>query len=399
MKKRLADRIHRMTPSATVELAGKIAQLRSQGVDILSFSVGEPDFETPDNICQAAKQAIDDGFTKYTAAAGLEPVRREICKKLEKDNGLAYTPDQIIICTGAKQALYNAFMAICNPGDEVILPTPCWVSYMEIIKMAGGVPVPVPCGEDNGFQPRIEDLRAAVTDRTAAILFCSPNNPTGAVYSRELLTEIGQLAAEHGLFVVSDEIYEALVYDEARHYSVAALCPGIKDSCIVINGVSKTYAMTGWRVGYAAGPRDIIKAMCSLQGHMTSNTVAINQMACMEAMQGPQDAVVRMHDEYARRRRYMMDRLNAMSGVRCPDAKGAFYVFPNVGALYGKSDGKRTIRDSSDLAAYLLEEAHVAVVPGVAFQAPEYLRLTYASSMENIIEGMDRMEAALQKLK
>ena len=221
-----------MTPSATVELAGKIAQLRSQGVDILSFSVGEPDFETPDNICQAAKQAIDDGFTKYTAAAGLEPVRREICKKLEKDNGLAYTPDQIIICTGAKQALYNAFMAICNPGDEVILPTPCWVSYMEIIKMAGGVPVPVPCSEDNGFQPRIEDLRAAVTDRTAAILFCSPNNPTGAVYSQELLTEIGHLAAEHGLFVVSDEIYEALVYDEARHYSVAALCPGSRTAAL-----------------------------------------------------------------------------------------------------------------------------------------------------------------------
>lgn len=399
MKERLANRIHQMTPSATVELAGKIAQLKSQGVDVISFSVGEPDFETPQNICQAAKQAIDDGYTKYTAAAGLEPVRQRICKKLLDDNGLSYTPDQIIICTGAKQALYNAFMTICNPGDEVILPAPCWVSYMEIVKLAGGVPVLVPCTQENGFQPRIQDLRAAVTDRTAAILFSSPNNPTGAVYSRELLTEIGRLAVERDLFVVSDEIYEALVYDDARHYSVAALCPEIKDRCIVINGVSKTYAMTGWRVGYAAGHRDVIKAMCSLQGHMTSNTAAMNQLACLEALQGPQDAVTRMHDEYARRRRYMIDRLNAMPGVHCPEAKGAFYTFPHVAALYGKSDGSRVIRNSSDLAAYLLEESHVAVVPGVAFQAPEHLRLTYASSMENIIEGMDRMEAALQKLK
>lgn len=399
MKKRLANRIHQMIPSATVELAGKIAQLRSQGVDILSFSVGEPDFDTPRNICQAAKQAIDDGFTKYTAAAGLQPVRERICKKLLDDNGLVYTPDQIIICTGAKQALYNAFMAICNPGDEVLLPAPCWVSYMEIIKLAGAIPVLVQCTEETGFQPRIEDLRAAVTDKTAAILFSSPNNPTGAVYSRELLTEIGRLAAERDLFLVSDEIYEALVYDEARHYSVAALCPEIKERCIVVNGVSKTYAMTGWRVGYAAGNVDVIKAMCSLQGHMTSNTAAINQMACLEALQGPQNTVANMHDEFARRRRYMIDRLNAMPNIRCPEAKGAFYTFPNVSGLYGKAANGYIIHSSNDLASYLLEESHVAVVPGMAFQAPDYLRLTYASSMENIVEGMDRMESAIRKLK
>lgn len=398
MEKRLADRVYQMTPSATVELAGKVAQLKSQGVDVISFSVGEPDFQTPKNICEAGKKAIDDGFTKYTPAAGIMSVRECICKRLHDYNGLDYAPNQVIICTGAKQALYNAIMALVTPGDEVILPIPCWVSYVEMIKLAGGVPVLVPCSEENGFQPEIEDLRRAVTDKTKVILFNSPNNPTGAVYGKELLMAIGALAVEKDLFLISDEIYEALVYDGTEQHSVAALCPEVKERCIVINGTAKTYAMTGWRTGFAAGPADIIKAMSNLQGHMTSNAAAMAQVACIEAYNGPQDAAAAMCEEYGRRRRYMIDRLNAIPGIRCPEAKGAFYTFPHVASLFRKAAGDTVIKNSSDLATYLLEDSHVAVVPGVAFEAPDYLRLTYASSMENIIEGMDRIEASIRKL-
>lgn len=395
----ISDRILQMTPSATVELAGKVSDLKAQGVDILSFSLGEPDFQTPENIIRAADRAMEDGFTKYTAAAGLPDLREAICEKLQRDNGLRYTPGQIIVTTGAKQAIYNALMALCNPGDEVIIPTPCWVSYVEMVKLAGAVPVLVPTREEDGFTPDIQTLRAAVTGRTAAILFNSPNNPTGAVYGRETLRAIGELALEKGFWLISDEIYEKLIYDGEVHYSVAALCPEAKDRCIVINGLSKSYAMTGWRVGYAAGPAPTIKGMCSLQGHTTSNTNTIAQKAAVEALRGPQDSVTAMHDEFARRREVMIQRLNAMPGVRCADVKGAFYTFPNVSALYGKSADGRTIRDSSGLAAFLLEKAHIAVVPGVAFEAPDYLRLTYASSMREITEGMDRMERCLRTLQ
>ena len=395
----LSNRILEMTPSATVELAGKIADLKAQGVDILSFSVGEPDFPTPKNIIEAAKVAMDQGFTKYTAAAGIMELREAVCDKFKKDNGLEYAPNQIIVTTGAKQAIYNALMAICNPGDEVIIPTPCWVSYVEMVKLTGAVPVLVEAYGEDGFIPKLENLKAAVSDKTKAILFNSPNNPTGAVNDAETLKGIGQLALENDFWLVSDEIYEALVYDGAEHFSVAALCPEVKDNCIIINGVSKSYSMTGWRIGYAAGPAKTIKGMSSLQGHSTSNATSIAQKAAVEALRGPQESVGIMHDEFARRRKVMIDRLNAMPGIECADVKGAFYTFPKVSALYGKSAGKWTIKDSSDLAAYLLEEAHIAVVPGVAYEAPEYLRLTYASSMEEIVEGMDRMERCINALK
>lgn len=395
----LSNRILDMTPSATVELAGKIADLKAQGVDILSFSVGEPDFPTPQNIIEAAKVAMDQGFTKYTAAAGIADLREAVCDKFKKDNGLEYATNEIIVTTGAKQAIYNALMAICNPGDEVIIPTPCWVSYVEMVKLTGAVPVLVAALEEDGFIPKVEKLRAAVTDKTKAILFNSPNNPTGAVYDADTLRGIGDLAVEKDFWLVSDEIYEALVYDGAEHFSVAALVPAAKEKCIVINGVSKSYSMTGWRVGYAAGPAKTIKGMCSLQGHSTSNATSIAQKAAVEALRGPQESVGIMHDEFARRREVMIERLNAMPGIRCANVKGAFYTFPNVSALYGKSAGGRVIKDSSDLAAYLLDEAHIAVVPGVAYEAPDYLRLTYASSMEEIVEGMDRMERCIKALK
>lgn len=395
----LSKRILEMTPSATVELAGKIAELKAQGVDILSFSVGEPDFPTPQNIVEAAKDALDAGFTKYTAAAGIADLREAICEKLKRDNGLEYTPAEIIVTTGAKQAIYNALMATCNPGDEVIIPTPCWVSYVEMVKLTGAKPVLVEAREEDKFIPSLDAVRAAVSDRTKAILFNSPNNPTGAVYDADTLRGLAQLALKNDFWLISDEIYEALVYDGTKHYSVAALCPDVKSRCIVINGVSKSYSMTGWRIGYAAGPARTIKGMGSLQGHSTSNATAFAQKASVEALRGPQESVRIMHDEFARRREFMIRRLNEMPGVRCADVKGAFYAFPNVSALYGKSAGGRTIRNSGDLAAYLLDEAHIAVVPGAAYEAPDFIRLTYATSMEEIEEGMDRMERCLRALQ
>ena len=395
----LSKRILEMTPSATVELAGKIAELKAQGVDILSFSVGEPDFPTPQNIVDAAKDALDAGFTKYTAAAGIAELREAVCEKLKRDNGLDYTSAEIIVTTGAKQAIYNALMAICNPGDEVIIPTPCWVSYVEMVKLTGAKPVLVEAKEEDGFIPALDAIEAAVTDRTKAILFNSPNNPTGAVYDADTLRGLGRMALEKDFWLISDEIYEALVYDGARHYSVAALVPDVKHRCIIINGVSKSYSMTGWRIGYAAGPARTIKGMGSLQGHSTSNATAFAQKASVEALRGPQESVKVMHDEFARRREFMIRRLNEMPGVRCADVKGAFYAFPNVAALYGKSAGGRTISNSGDLAAYLLDEAHIAVVPGAAYEAPDYIRLTYATSMEDIREGMDRMERCIRALQ
>ena len=392
----LSKRILEMTPSATVELAGKIAELKAQGVDILSFSVGEPDFPTPQNIVDAAKDALDAGFTKYTAAAGIVELREAVCEKLKRDNGLDYTSAEIIVTTGAKQAIYNALMAICNPGDEVIIPTPCWVSYVEMVKLTGAKPVLVEAKEEDGFIPALDAIEAAVTDRTKAILFNSPNNPTGAVYDADTLRGLGRMALEKDFWLISDEIYEALVYDGARHYSVAALVPDVKHRCIIINGVSKSYSMTGWRIGYAAGPARTIKGMGSLQGHSTSNATSFAQKASVEALRGPQESVKVMHDEFARRREFMIRRLNEMPGVRCADVKGAFYAFPNVAALYGKSAGGRTISNSGDLAAYLLDEAHIAVVPGAAYEAPDYIRLTYATSMEDIREGMDRMERCIR---
>lgn len=395
----VSNRILEMTPSATVELAGKVADLKAQGVNILAFSLGEPDFATPENIVRAAEDAMSKGFTKYTSAAGIIQLREAVCEKLKKDNQLDYSPNEIIITTGAKQAVYNALMAVCNPGDEVIIPTPCWVSYVEMVKLTGAVPVLVATKEEDGFQLDMECLSAAVTDKTIAVLFNSPNNPTGALYSKETLCALGKLAVEKNIYLISDEIYEKLVYDGELHYSLAAVYPQAKEQTIIINGLSKSYAMTGWRVGYAAGPGKIIKGMCSLQGHTTSNTNTITQWAAVEALRGSQDSVKTMHSEFARRREYMISRLNGMTGISCSNVKGAFYTFPNVSQLYGKSIDGKVMNNSTDIATYLLEDAHIAVVPGIAFEAPENLRLTYVSSMEEIIEGMDRMERCIKALK
>ncbi|MCL2705911.1 MAG: pyridoxal phosphate-dependent aminotransferase [Spirochaetaceae bacterium] len=398
MERTISTRIKDMTPSATVELKGKIEALKQKGIKIIPFTLGEPDFNTPANIIEAAKKAMDDGFTRYTAAAGFIDLREAICKKLLTDNNLSFQTDQIIVTTGGKQALYNTLMTICNPGDEVILPTPCWVSYTEMIKLAGGIPVLIKTTEESGFSLDPKEIEKAITPKTTAILINSPNNPTGAVYSKNNLEQLGKIAAERGIYIISDEIYEKLVYDGETHYSIASLCPEIKDLCIVINGFAKSYAMTGWRIGYAAGPSKIIKGMCDLQGHTTSNTNSIAQKAAVQALLGPQDSVVNMHDEFARRRTYIIDRLNNMQGVTCANVKGAFYVLPNVSALFGKSTGSKTIQSSLDVATYLLEEAHVGVVTGDAFYSPNNIRLTYATSMEYIKLGMDKMQACIDKL-
>jgi aspartate aminotransferase len=394
----LSKRILGMTPSATVELAGRIANLKKQGVSVLSFSLGEPDFPTPENICRAACLAIREGHTKYTAAAGILELREAVSGKLREDNGLAYAPDEITVTAGAKQALYNALMAVCDEGDEVIVPSPCWVSYVEMVKLAGGSPVLVPTREEEGFQLNMDVLKAAATPRTRAILINSPNNPTGAVYSKETLLALGKFAVGKGCYIIADEIYEKLIYDGEKHYSVGALCPECRDWCITVNGFSKAYSMTGWRVGYAAGPATVIKGMNGLQGHMTSNASTPAQKACVEALKGPQDSVAAMRDAFAERRGYIIDRLNKKAGIRCADVKGAFYVMPNVSALYGTKCNGKLITDSLTLSELFIDQVRVAVVPGVAFEAPDNIRISYAGSMDVIREGMDRMERCINSL-
>ena len=388
-----------MAPSATVELMAKISELRNAGVDIISFSVGEPDYATPDNINLAAKQAIDNGFTRYTAVAGIVELREAICEKLLQDNGVRYSPAQISVGTGAKQSLVNAVMALVDDGDEVLLPTPCWVSYVEMIKLAGGTPVLVPCREEDGFALDMQAVRNAVTPKTKAVIINSPNNPTGAVYSRASLENLGALAVERGFHIISDEVYEKLVYDGESHCCVASLSETAQSRCLIINGMSKAYAMTGWRIGYAAGPAEIIKGMNALQGHMTSNTNSITQWAGIEALAGPQEVVKTMVAEFDRRRKYIVERLREMDGISCCTPKGAFYAMPNVASFYGKKWNGLPLKDSLGVAAFLLEEAHIAVVPGAAFEAPDNIRVSYSNSMENIRRGMDRMKAALAKLE
>jgi aspartate aminotransferase len=395
----LSRRIRNMKPSVTVELTSKVEELKRQGIDVIAFNLGEPDFNTPENINEAAKRAIDEGFTKYTPVAGILELREAICKKLKEDNNVEYKPSQISVATGAKQSLINAIMTICDLGDEVIIPTPCWVSYIEMVKLSEATPVLVPTDEKNGFQPDIEAIKKAITSRTKAILLNTPNNPTGALYKEEVLRQLGELAVKHNFYIISDEIYEKLVYDGEKHVSIASLSPEIKEKTIIINGFSKAYAMTGWRLGYAAGPQDVIKGMNSLQGHTTSAPNSIAQKAAVEALLGPQDAIEFMRQKFDERRKYLINRLRNMEGITCADVKGAFYVMPNVSSFFGKEYNGKVLKNSVDVAAFLLEEAHIALVPGDAFESPNNIRISYATSLENIKEGMDRMEKALALLK
>lgn len=394
----LSKRAANISPSMTLELTGKIADLKRQGINVISFSLGEPDFDTPKNICDAAKKAMDEQKTKYTAIPGIMELREAICDKFERDNHLKYTPQEVVVGTGAKQPLVNAILCLVDEGDEVIIPAPCYVSYVEMVKLAGGVPVLVRNHEENGFALDVDAIRKAVTPKTKAIIINTPNNPTGAVYTKEALTELGKLAVEKNFYVISDEVYEKLVYDGKTHYCIAEVSDEVKQHCVIINGFSKAYSMTGWRLGYAAGDQRIIKAMTALQGHTTSNANSITQYAGLEALRGPQDKVEEMRQEFDRRRLFLYDRLNAMDGITCVKACGAFYLMPNVTAFYGRSVNGKVIKDSFDLANYILEEARVAVMPGGAFEAPDNFRISYSNSMENLVKGMDLMEKALKKI-
>ena len=372
--------------------------MKQKGIDVVGFGAGEPDFDTPEHIRKAAKDALDLGKTRYTPAAGMPELRQAICDKLKRDNGLDYVPQQIVVSNGAKHSLFNSFQALLEEGDEVIVPGPYWVSYPEIVRMAGGVPVIVEGREENNFKPTIDDFRAAVTDKTRAVVINSPNNPNGFVFTREELQAIGDLAIEKDLSIVSDEIYEFLVYDGAEHISVASLSPEIKERTIVINGMSKAYAMTGWRIGYTASPLNAAKAMTNFQSHSTSCPNSIAQYAALTALSGPDDQLKSMVAEFDRRRRRIVELINEIPGLSCKPPKGAFYVMMNIGGVFGKRYNGAPIVDSMSFTQLLLDNSHVAVVPGAGFGADAYVRLSYATSMENIEKGLARIKEFVGKL-
>ena len=392
-----SKRVNEMTPSATSSLISKIADMKAAGKDIISFNLGEPDFDTPTKVVDACIKALHDGKTKYVGVGGIAPLRSAICEKLHNDNALDYSAAQICVTTGAKQAIFNAVMALVDPGDEVIVPTPCWVSYVEIIKLAQGVPVLV--ATKPNFQLDIDAVKNAVTPKTKAIIINTPNNPTGAVYGERDLEALAELAVANDFYVISDEVYEKLIYDGKAHVSIASLFPGIYQRTVTVNGLSKAYSMTGWRVGYSAAPPDIAKAMTSLQGHTTSNSTSFVQYASVAALKECSEDIAAMRNEFCRRRDYMYDRLTAIPGITCTKPGGAFYLMPNISAYFGKSYSGKTIEDSFDFCNYILEHAQVAIVPGAAFEMPVSVRFAYSASMEMIEEGMDRFETALKLLE
>ena len=391
MAKKLAQRALNVTPSVTLSIDAKAKQMVAQGIDVVGFGVGEPDFDTPINIADAGVNAIRKGFTRYTPASGTLELRQAICDKLKQDNGLEYSPAEIVVSNGAKHSIYNILLALCDEGDEVIIPAPYWVSYTEMVKMASGTPVVIEALEADDFKVSPAQIEAAITPRTKALMLNSPSNPTGMVYNREELQAIADLCVKHEIYVIADEIYEKLVYDEAEHVSIAALGAEIKNLTIVVNGMSKAYAMTGWRIGYTASNLELAKAMSSLQSHATSGPNAIAQKASVEALRGPQDAIDMMLTEFSSRRLRMVEIINDIPGLSCRTPKGAFYVMANVSGLFGKTLGGEVIKDDVHLATILLEKAHVAVVPGSAFGSGDFMRLSYATSMEKIEEGLKRI--------
>ena len=388
---RISKRCQAVTGSLTLEIDAKAKEMKAKGLDVVGFGAGEPDFDTPQHIRDAAKDALDRGMTRYTPAAGMLELRKAVCDKLLRDNGLEYQPQQIVVSNGAKHSLFNTFQALLDEGDEVIVPGPYWVSYPELVIMAGGVPVTVQAQEENSFKLTPEQIEAAVTDRTRAIVLNSPNNPNGFVYTRQELQAIGDIAIRHDLTIVSDEIYEFLVYDGAEHVSIASLSPELKERTIVINGMSKAYAMTGWRIGYTASPLHVAKAMTNFQSHSTSNPNSIAQWAALAALSGPDDQLKTMVAEFDRRRKRMVELINGIPGLSCKPPKGAFYVMMNISGLIGKKLHGVPVTGSMSFTELLLENQQVAVVPGVGFGADKYVRLSYATDMKNIEKGLARI--------
>lgn len=394
----LSTLVNRLAPSATLAMSQKSAELKAQGVDIINLSVGEPDFNTPDHIKEAAKKAVDENYSRYSPVAGYPALRKAICAKLKNENGLDYLPEEIVCSNGAKQCVCNAVMALVSPGEEVIIPAPYWVSYPQMVLMADGKPVFVEAKIEQDFKITPEQLEAAITPKTRAIILCSPSNPTGSVYSKDELEALAVVLRKHeGVYIISDEIYEHINY-VGEHASIAA-CEGLKDRTIVINGVSKAYAMTGWRIGFLAAPLAIAKACSKLQGQYTSGPCSVSQVAATEAFAGPQECVEEMRQAFERRKNLIVKLAKEIPGFEVNDPHGAFYLFPKCSYYFGKTDGERTINNSMDFAIYLLEVGHVATVGGDAFGSPECFRMSYATSDDNIKEAMSRIKNALSLLK
>ena len=394
----LSDRLKRLAPSETLAMSQKSSELKAQGIDVINMSVGEPDFMTPNHVKEAGKKAIDDNYSKYSPVPGYLILREAISRKLKKENNLDYTPSEIIVGTGGKQGVCNTVLALVNPGDEVIIPAPYWVSYPQMVKLASGVPVVVPAGIEQDFKITAEQLEEAITPKTKLIILCSPSNPTGSVYSSEELEALAKVVLAHeDLFILSDEIYEYINYI-GGHSSIAS-CSGMKERTIICNGVSKAYAMTGWRIGWVAAPEWIAKGVNKLQGQYTSGTCSVSQMAAVGAYEGDQTCVAGFREAFQRRRDLIVSLAKEIPGLEVNVPQGAFYLFPKCSSFFGKSYGKHVINTSSDLAMYILEEGGVATVGGDAFGSPDCFRLSYATSDENIKEALRRIKEVLSKLK
>ena len=394
----LSDRLNRLAPSATLAMSQRSNEMMAQGINVINMSVGEPDFMTPDYVKEAGKKAIDDNFSKYSPVPGYLSLRKAIANKLKRENNLNYSASEVIVGTGGKQGVCNTILALVNPGDEVIIPAPYWVSYPQMVKLAGGEPVIVSAGIEQDFKVTADQLKAAITSKTKLIILCSPSNPTGSVYTKEELEALAKIVLEHNnLFVLSDEIYEHINYIGC-HASIAA-CEGMKERTIICNGVSKAYAMTGWRLGWVAAPEWIIKGLNKLQGQYTSGTSSVSQMAALAAYEGDQGCVEDFRKAFQRRRDLIVSLAKEVPGLEVNVPEGAFYLFPKCSSYFGKTDGKHVINNSTDFALYLLEEGHVATVAGDAFGSPDYFRMSYATSDDNIIEALSRIKEVLLKLK
>ena len=394
----LSDRLNRLAPSATLAMSQRSNEMKAQGINVINMSVGEPDFMTPDYVKEAGKRAIDDNFSKYSPVPGYLSLRTAIANKLKRENNLNYSASEVIVGTGGKQGVCNTILALVNPGDEVIIPAPYWVSYPQMVKLAGGVPVIVPAGIEQDFKVTADQLKVAITSRTKLIILCSPSNPTGSVYTKGELEALAKIVLEHNdLFVLSDEIYEHINYIGC-HASIAA-CEGMKERTIICNGVSKAYAMTGWRLGWVAAPEWIIKGLNKLQGQYTSGTSSVSQIAALAAYEGDQGCVEDFRKAFQRRRDLIVSLAKEVLGLEVNVPEGAFYLFPKCSSYFGKTDGKHVINNSTDFALYLLEEGHVATVAGDAFGSPDYFRMSYATSDDNIIEALSRIKEVLLKLK
>ena len=394
----ISKNVATVKPSITLAVSAKAKAMKSEGIDVIALSAGEPDFNTPDHICDAGISAIKDGFTRYTPASGIIELKKAVCEKFKRDNGLEYEPSQVIINCGAKHSVFLAVFALTSPGDEVLVTSPYWVSYYDMVKLAGGKPVVIEGKLENNLKITPEQLKNAITNNTKLLIFNSPSNPTGMIYSKEELRSLTEVIVEYGIYVLSDEIYEKLIYDGIKHVSIASLSDEMFKQTITVNGVSKSYSMTGWRIGYAAGAEEIINAMGTVQSQETSNPCSISQKAALAALTGAQDFLEQWVDEFSKRRLYIIDRLNSLDGVSCITPEGAFYVFPDVSSFYGKSYNGTVIGGSAAFCEYMLTVQHIALVPGAGFGADAHVRISYAVSMENIEKAMDRFENGLKAL-